>query len=139
MASRDTYNNIAPKMNIPPAAYTGNIVPNGTDLKGYEGATALLFTGEVTDGTWTIHLEENDVATSGDAGWDDVADEDRIGDIPDPLEMGDDGKLYKIGYIGTKQYIRIRVAETVMGTAVIGCIIERGAPHTAPTPEDPNA
>lgn len=139
MASRDTYNNIAPKLLIPPAAYTGNVVPNGIDLKGYEGATVLLCTGEVTDGTWTVHLEENDVATSGDAGWAAVAEEDRIGDIPGPLTMGDDGQLYKIGYIGTQQYIRIRIAETVMGTAIFAAVVERGAPHTAPTPEDPNA
>ncbi len=141
MAKVDIYDNLSPVINFPIAAYNATVTPNGSDLQGYEGAMVIITTGTITDGTWTVHLQENDVAASGDAGWADVAAEDILGDIPGPFTnvgMGFDNQIYKLGYIGTKQFIRVRVVETVMGTAEMACIIERGAPHTAPTPADVN-
>jgi hypothetical protein len=141
MAKMDIYNNLSPIINFPIDAYTANIVPVGTDLQGYEGAMVIITTGVITDGTWTVHIEENDVATAGDGGWADVAATDLLGTIPGPFtNVGNafDNQLYKIGYIGSKRFIRVHIVETVMGTAEIAAIIERGVPHSAPTPVDTN-
>lgn len=140
MAKTDSFHNIAPKVQIAPAAYTSTQTPaTGIDLQGYESATWLIYTGVITDGTWTVTFEESDTSN---ADFTEIASADLIGSAPGPFTNAAsafNNKVYKVGYIGQKRYIRCVVTETAMGTAIFGALVERGDPHTAPTSDDPNA
>lgn len=140
MAKMDMYNNIAPLLQISPIEYTATETPaNGADLQGYESCTFIITTGNITDGTWTVTFEESDEES---ANFTEIAAADLIGSAPGPFTNAGsafDEQIYKVGYIGTKRYVRCVVTMTVMGTADFSVIVERGNPHDAPTPTDLNA
>jgi hypothetical protein len=137
MAKTDQANNIGPVLQIIPHAHTATVTPaNGVNLQGYEGCTFIISTGTITDGTWTITFQESDEAAANfvTIAADDY-DEKLIGDIPGPFTnagMDFDNQIYKVGYIGNKQYVRIVVTETVMGTAEFSACAILGDPHSAP-------
>ncbi len=62
-----------------------------------------------------------------------VASADLLGSEPTVDSLTSDGQIYRLGYIGSKRYIRVAV--TVSGAtsgAVYGASIVRGAPRSAP-------
>lgn len=137
MAKTDMANNVGPILHIPPAAYNATQTPaNGVNIQGYEACTFIISTGVITDGTWTITFEESDEAAANfvTIAADDY-DEKLIGDIPGPftnVANAFNNQVYKVGYIGNKQYVRCVVTETVMGTAIFSVIAVLGDPHSAP-------
>lgn len=139
MAKMDMYNNIAPLLQIPPLAYSATETPaTGADLQGYESCTFIITTADITSGTWTVTFEESDEES---ANFTEIDAADLLGSAPGPFTNSGafDEKIYKVGYIGTKRYVRCVVTETAMGTANFSVIVERGNPHDAPTPTDLNA
>jgi len=103
------------------AAYTATQTPStGVDLKGYTKAEVCVYIGTVTNiqdsagPGWTLTLEHSDSASSGFAA---VGDTDVV--IPDneqAIASGvfatidddeDDDKVWRIGYIGNKRYVRV--------------------------------
>lgn len=142
MAKTDMANNVAPILHIPPAAYTGTQTPaSGVNLQGYEGCTFIISTGVITDGTWTITFEESDSASSGFVAIQAADYPSKLilsatagGSIPGPFtNVGNafNNKIYKVGYIGQKQYVRCVVTETAMGTAIFQVAVVLGDPHFA--------
>jgi hypothetical protein len=130
MASRDLYNTIKSTQSMAPAARTATANGTGVDLKGYHSAVAIIEVGARTDGTHTFELQESDDNSTFTA----VADADLQGTEPAVAASGDQNKVYELGYLGKKRYLRVKV--TVSGAtsgAVYGATIVTGTPAKAPT------
>jgi hypothetical protein len=123
MATKDMYNNASPAQTLAPAARTLSANGVSVDLKGFESVLVLIATGAWTDGSHTFEVQESD----DNATFTPVADADLQGTEP-VIDAGADGnQVYKVGYIGSKRYVR--VVTTVSGTttgAVYGVEVVRG-------------
>lgn len=129
----DLYNNILVKESLPVATRTatanGTAVDRAEDDSLFQSAVVLVHTGTITDGTHTIEVQESDASGSGFTA---VADADLQGTEP-VIGATDDNKLYELGYLGSKRYIRVIV--TAAGTTsggTYGATVILGAPRVAP-------
>ncbi|PSO30213.1 hypothetical protein [Bradyrhizobium sp. MOS002] len=126
----------------PIAARTDNtaIVSTILDTLGYGAATLAMVTGTETDvdATFTTLLEEsNDSGMSGAVA---VADADMIGtEALASFQFDDDVECRKLGYVGSKRYIRATVtpANNAAGNIFIAGIWVLGKPNSAPTANPP--
>jgi hypothetical protein len=124
MTSRDILHNLSPAQSLGSAARTASADGAGVDLLGYESAMAVIDVGAWTDGTHAFELEESD----NDSAFTAVADADLQGTEPVVDGATDDDQLYRIGYLGSKRYLRVSVAVTGSPStgAVYGAQIVRG-------------
>ena len=107
------------------------------DLKSFNGAMVLLEVGAVTDGVYAFELQESDTTTSGDFAA--VADKDLIGTEKTGIATGagnGGASVYKLGYKGSKRYIRYKITETTPGTTggVMSVVVIKGRPWSRPVP-----
>lgn len=120
---RDLYNSVAAGQSLSPAARTASANGTGVDLQGFEGAVVLIATGAYTDGTHTFEVQES----ADNAAFTAVADSDLQGTEPVVGAAADGNKIYKVGYLGIKRYVRVVV--TAAGTttgAVYGASVLKG-------------
>jgi len=115
----DLHNSIKVTNVLAPAATasTNNTaqVSNVIDTDGFESLEFVILTGTLADAdaTFTVLVEEGNTGTPGsttlsDAGA--VADADLLGtESGAGFDFSFDGKASKIGYIGTKRYVRLTV------------------------------
>ena len=95
----------------PAAAPTGTtaIVSTIVDTAGFGSLTFALSLGSIADAdaTFTVLVEDGDDSALGD----NVAVDDAylIGVEATPFLFSDDNKVWKIGYIGPKRYVRVTV------------------------------
>ena len=125
MAMFDLVNNIAVEESIAPAAQTANVNGTGIDLRGYNAVAVIVDAGTITDGTHAISLEESD----DDSTYTAVAASDLQGSFSNVAS----NTPQKVGYIGTKRYIR--AVATVSGATtggVYGVAVIKGRPEVAP-------
>lgn len=111
---------------IAPAAYTATATGTGVNLAGYGEAEVIVVGGTRTDGTHTPKVQES----SDNSTFADVAAADLVGTA---LVAITSASTQRIGYIGTKQYIR--VVSTVAGAttgAVYAAIVVRGGARKQP-------
>ena len=109
------YNEIDALVALSPAAYTATTNGSSLDLLGYhQGATFVVVTGTITDGTHTISLEHSDDGTN----WSAVSSSDIEGTAPQ-IGSTDDNKTFKFRYNGGKRYVR---AKTTVSGATNGGI-----------------
>jgi hypothetical protein len=128
MATKDIFSNQLPVNFLPPASYTSTQDPAaGVDLKGFEGCAFVVCTGAVTDGTWTMSLEDSDDNVSFSA-------------VNASMVQGsasftgaNDNAVYQMGYLGRKRYVKAKMTLAATGTAIFGISCIKGAPHSAPT------
>jgi hypothetical protein len=140
---RDSANNLHFKPAIAPiAARTDNtpIISTIIDTLGYGSATLALVTGTNTDAdaTFTTLLEESN--DSGMSGATAVADIDLIGtEVLASFQFGDDVECRKLGYIGSRRYIRATVtpANNAAGNIFIAGMWVQDHPASAPTSNPP--
>lgn len=110
---RDLHNCIEPKRAISPqAARTDNtaIVSEILDMQGAEAAELIIQLGANTDAnaTFAVLIEESD--DSGMSGQNAVADAQLLGtEALAGFQYDDDNECRKIGYIGSKRYIRATI------------------------------
>lgn len=129
----DQYNNLLVKATVPNALRTATVTGTGVDLNedgnGYQSALIVVFTGTITDGTHTVEVQESDVLGSGYTA---VADAHLQGAEPVVAAGGDD-KVFEIGYLGKKRFVRVVItaAGTITG-GVYGAIVILGDPRRAP-------
>ena len=154
---RDGVNRIAVvPLSVPAAALTATRTSQILDLQGFDSVAIIFDIGALTGSDATtnylsLKLQESDTIVG--ASFTDVATTNTniplggiVGDYPrngSPVAIIGTGSTtlpsnsYKLGYIGTKRYIRavITVTGTISaGVASITAILERGnyAPPTAP-------
>ena len=136
MAVRDLQSNIKELLARNVAAISTNTTSAGNiiDTQGYAGVMFTLFSGAYTDGTYTPLLEESD--DSGLSASNAVADADLL-----PAGTGQEASaaltaantISKIGYRGTKRYVRLSIVSTVVTTgATLGAVAILGQPSNAP-------
>lgn len=126
---QDLYGEISVGQSLAPAARTASANGTGVDLQGFDAAVVVVETGTITDGTHTIEVQESDELASGYTA---VADADLQGTEP-AIGGPDDNKVYEIGYLGTKRYVRVAV--TVAGATTGGVYaahVVRGRPRKQP-------
>ncbi len=111
---KDLHDNIQIKRAISPVnAGSGDtpIVSQIIDRQGYEALEFLIATGSLADSnaTFTVLVEDgdaSDLVADGAA----VADAQLLGtEVTASFAFGDDDEVRKIGYIGTKRYVRLTI------------------------------
>lgn len=141
---RDSANNLHFKPAIAPVAALTNvntpIVSTILDTLGFGSATLALITGTETDTnvTTVVLLEESN--DSGMAGATAVADIDLIGtELLAAFQFDDDVECRKLGYIGSRRYIRATVTPSGndAGNIFLAGMWVQGYPASAPTPNPP--
>lgn len=127
----DLASSISAAITLAPAARTSAANGSTVDLAGYSGATAVVASGTITDGTlYTFELQESDNGSD----WTAVADSDLIGTEP-AFAAADDNVVKKVGYKGNKRYLRLSLA-SVTGSpstgGVFAAVILRSGARVGP-------
>lgn len=101
-----------------PAAYAATGNGQTVDFAGHESPIFVLATGDWTDGAYTVTFEHSDVSDMSGAVA--VPAADLLGEtIPTLDAVGDENKVFRVGYRGSKRYARAVVTETGAGTTGI--------------------
>jgi hypothetical protein len=140
---RDMMNNIHPLSAIPPvAARTDNtaIVSSIIDTKGYDSLTWLIVTGTNTDAnaTFAVTMDEGDASDL--TGSNAVAAADLVGTYAIAgFTFADDTETRKIGYSGTKRYVRLTITPSGndSGNIFVAAIALLANPAILPTANPP--
>lgn len=142
MPTRDLVNDVHPlKAIAPAAAVTDNtaIVSSIVDCAGYDSLTLLLVTGTNADAdaTCTVLIEDGDAANLSDAAA--VDDAYLIGtEALASYTFADDGETRKIGYKGSKRYVRATVTPASnTGNVFVAAIWLLGHGRTNPQANPP--
>lgn len=138
---RDLHNNIKVSPAIDPAAIiTGNATKTGKtiDTVGFDSLEFAVASGALTDGTYTSKLFESDTINEGTGALTnatEVADKDRLGDLP-AFTAADDSAVKRVGYIGSKRYVRIDVVQAGATTGgFLAAVAIQGHAKIAPVAE----
>lgn len=130
---KDNHNDMFPKTLFPPIAAQTNSntarVSNIIDTAGYESLELILINGTNTDAnaTFAVLVEDGDASNLSDNAA--VADEQLLGtEALAGFTFANDGICRKIGYLGTKRYVRVTVTPTgndsgdwfMAGVAILG-------------------
>ncbi|WP_020471474.1 hypothetical protein [Zavarzinella formosa] len=138
---RDLHNNLLVKRAISSTRVTDNTaqVSQIIDRQGFESVEFVLNIGTVADADATIAclLEEGDNSALSDAGT--VSATDTLGtQTAAGFQFDSDNQVRKIGYIGTKRYLRLTLTPANnTGNLDIGALAllfaANGLPVTQPT------
>lgn len=136
MAKRDLYHNITEaQMAVPVAAHAASITLASSttiDTYGYHGIVLEVIVGTITDSTHALTLYESDTDVTGN--YTAVAAGDMFGSFPTNLTSNTN---IRIGYIGSKRYLRVPLVWTTSGSGVggvYGVAAILGYPMHAPAP-----
>lgn len=137
---QDLMNNVHP---VQPAVVTVSdttaVVSGIVDVQGFDSLTFLIAAGTLADAdaTFAVLIEESNEANF--SGSNAVADADLIGtEALAGFTFADDGECRKIGYRGSKRYVRCTVTPTAnTGTAPIAVVPLLGHPRSRPTANPP--
>lgn len=140
---RDLMNNVHVLQAIAPvAARTDNtaVVSSIIDLQGYDAAMFAISIGTNTDvnATFAVLVEEGDASNL--SGGNAVADADLIGtEVLAGFQFDDDTETRKIGYRGSKRYIRLTITPTgnYSGNIFLAAVAILGSPSLRPTANPP--
>lgn len=140
MPSRDIHSDIHPvPLIVPVAARTDNtaIVSAIIDTLGFQACELVLVTGTNTDtnATFAVLVEDGDAANLSDAAA--VADDYLVGtEALAAFNFADDNECRKIGYKGSKRYVRMTVTPTGndSGNIFVSGVAILGKPSSTPTP-----
>lgn len=115
---------------IQPELHNADVAGASAELVGYDAALVLIQTGDYTDGTFPIQVEESDDA----ATWTAVADADLDGTEPVIDAAADADSVFRVGYLGSKRYLRVAIVGSTAGAtgAEIAASILRAKPKYAP-------
>lgn len=143
---RDLHNNVKVTQLLDPATVTADATTASIDLQGYDSAELLVAVGESGDtlsGTvyWDLIVQESADNTVFTA----VADADLLtrgnaittvtdGKFATIDAAAEDDAVFKIGYVGSKRYVHVKIDATGTHTngTDIGVLGERGKAHQAP-------
>lgn len=115
---RDLHNNVNVQRAISPVSVADTTAEVGEiiDMQGKTSLEFVIALGSLADAdaTFTVLVEEGDDSALSDAAA--VADEDLLGTEAEAgFQFDDDNAARKIGYIGSKRYVRLTI--TPVGNA----------------------
>lgn len=133
MAVRDLHNNIAAENALDSTAISSDTTTNGEiiDTRDYESVEFLIKSETLTDGTYTPSITEGDEDDLSDGSA--VVAADLLGTIAAAtFAAADDNAVKKIGYSGTKRYVRLNItsASTTSG-GTLSAVVVKGHPALA--------
>jgi hypothetical protein len=128
---------------LPVAATTDNTawVSQIIDLANYNAAEFVIETGTLTDAdaTFAVLFEDGNVANLSDNATVDPTLLVGTGALVN-FNFATDNKCRKIGYIGSKRYVRLTVTPANnTGNVFLGGVAVLGFPSVSPTPNPPQA
>ena len=137
---KDQFNDLQP---LYPAVVTVTdntaVVSGIVDVRDYQSLTFAIAAGTLADAdaTFTVLVEEGDESDLSDAAG--VADADLLGtEVLASFQFDDDTETRKIGYRGSKRYVRATVTPANnTGSAPIAIIAILGNPKLAPVANPP--
>lgn len=134
---KDLASNIKCSLAEPPvAAVTDNtpFVSTILDTAGFGSAVFVGIFGTNTDAdaTFTVLVEDGNNSSLNDNAA--VADEHLVGVEAMGLDYADDNKVFKIGYVGPKRYVRVTItpANNGAGNIFFAGVWVQGHPRKAP-------
>jgi hypothetical protein len=125
----DLYNSLDVVQTLVPAVYKTAQTGVGVDLHGFHSALVEINCGLWTDGSHAFQVEESDVLGSGYTA---VADADLQGTEPTVAADTGDNQIYRIGYKGTKRFVRVTTTGSGTTGMAYGVNVIRGDPRKAP-------
>lgn len=134
---RDLHNSIKVSRAFSPASGAGSDtvqVSQIIDTQGYDSLEFLTATGSLADAdeTFTVLVEDGNVSTLSDNA--PVIDDELLGlELAAGFIFSDDDKVRKIGYVGSKRYVRLTITPTSnTGAWLIAAVAIQGHPSKAP-------
>ncbi|MET4698382.1 hypothetical protein ABIE65_001399 [Constrictibacter sp. MBR-5] len=125
---RDLSHNVGVVAAVVPQVLSATDTSAAIDLIGFESAMVIINTGAIaSSGNFTATIEESDTTTSED--FDTVAAADLIGTLPAALAAS---TVYKVGYTGTKRYIRTVLTKNSGTSIAAGAVVVKGHAHERP-------
>ena len=138
---QDLHNNVHIKRVLSPVSVADTTAQVGEiiDRQGYDSLEYVIATGSIADAdaTFTVLLEEGDVANLSDAAA--VTDADLLGtEALAAFQFDDDNEVRKLGYKGHKRYTRLTITPVANASAaVLSAVALLGHPASAPTANPP--
>jgi hypothetical protein len=140
---KDLHNNIHPVPGIVPAAARADntpIISTIVDTQGFLSCEFVLVTGTNTDtnATFAVLVEDGDAANLSDATA--VVDTELLGtEAQAGFTFADDNVTRKIGYVGSKRYVRVTVTPSGndAGNIFVAGVWVLGHPSITPTSNPP--
>lgn len=138
---RDMMNNIHPVPAIAPVVATDNtaLVSAIIDLRDYDSCTFVIQTGTLADAdaTFAVTMEHGNASNLSDTAA--VTAGDLVGTLAlAGFTFADDGECRKIGYVGSRRYVRLTITPTGnTGNAPIAAVAYLGHPRIAATANPP--
>jgi hypothetical protein len=127
-----TYDEVLVKRTLSPAARTATASGVAVDRVvsgGTQDAVAIVTTGTITDATHAISIEDS---ADGSTGWAAVPSEQLQGAVP-TIGAADDDKVYEIGVLNSKRYLRVTVTVTgATSGGTLGAVVALGRPRFSP-------
>jgi hypothetical protein len=124
----DTYTDNRVVASLVPAVQAATLKGSTVDLAGYNSALMVVNTGAiVSDGDYSIAMQESDTTTDGDFA--NVSAADLRGSLPATLEAS---TVYRQGYIGSKRYVRAVITKAGGTSIAAGAVFVLGHPALAP-------
>ena len=125
---KDMYSKVGLVQSLGPVVLAATSTGAAIDIEGFNSALVEVTTGAIAGaGDFTAKLQESDTTTSGDFA--DVAAADMLGSFPASLAAD---SVYKVGYVGTKRYLRHVVTKNG-GTSIAAAVtIIKGNAGNAP-------
>lgn len=137
---RDLMNQIHIKRAISPVSVADNTAQTGevVDLQGYDSCTFVIATGSIGDADATFAVEVQECDTSGGT-YTAVADANLVGtEALAGFQFDDDNECRKIGYIGSKRYVKLVITPAANASAALfSAVAVLGHPNRAPTSNPP--
>lgn len=136
----DLANRIDLKRAISPVSVADNTaqVSQIFDMRGYSAVALAIALGSIADAdaTFTVLMEEGDASDLSDGSA--VTDADLIGtEALAGFQFDDDNECRKIGYVGSKRYIRATITPANNASAALLSAMWVGTPEDQPAANPP--
>lgn len=127
----DLHNNAAGRVGLNTSSITTNTNTDGAiiDTASHQSLEYYIQSGTLTDGTYTVQLFHGDNSGLSDAAQ--VTGEEILGSAV--FAATEDNTVKRVGYIGKKRYVRIRIVSASVTTGgTVGAVAVLGTPMHAP-------
>lgn len=132
----DLHSNISQGVALGAVAITTNTTTVGriVDSSGFNSMEFLMHAGTITDGTYDFVLEQGDDPALADAVI--VPAGEVLGSLTG-FTAADSDTVRRVGTLGKLRYQRLSIVSTgvTAGTALMGALVIKGVPSSAPVAE----
>lgn len=127
----DLHNEATSRVGLVIGAITTNTTTSGAiiDTAHYESLEYYIQSGTLTDGTYTAQIWHGNDSGLSDAVQ--LTGEEVLGSAV--FALTDDNKTKRIGYVGKKRYVQLRILSAAVTTGgTLGAVAVLGTPHHGP-------